>query len=176
VTSDETLAAVARVLRAFHDDQLTDHDSAASNELVVCHNDVRPATVVFDRDRPAALLPSAWAAPGPRRWDVAGAVWRWVPLMADWDTAELGFDPDFDRRGRRLRSFADAYGLAAVDRSTLLDEVERRLEVADAIRRDPSFAGVDGWAALRDERAGEGVLRDRWFVAEFRDRFAEHLV
>jgi hypothetical protein len=170
VTSDETLRTVARLLRSFHDDQSADADA-----IVVCHNDVRPGMVMFGRGRPTRLLPSTWAAPGHRRWDVAGAVWRWVPLLADWDTAELGFDPDLDRRGRRLRSFADEYGLRPADRAVLLDEVELRLEVADAIRLDERFAAVEGWAALRDERHGEGIRRDRWFVAEFRDRFAAHL-
>jgi hypothetical protein len=169
LTSDDALVAVGRVLRTYHDDQ--DPDPAA---IVVCHNDVRPETVVLTDGRPTGLLPSPWAAPGTRLWDVAGAVWRWVPLLCDWDTAELGFDDGLDRRGERLHAFVDAYGLAEADRRSLLDEVELRLEVADAVRLDERFAGIAGWQALRDERAGEGVLRDRWFVAEFRDRLEPH--
>lgn len=167
ITSDDTLAAVARLLRSFHDDQRA--------TPVVCHNDVRPETVEVGAAGPVRLLPSPWAAPGARLWDVAGAAWRWVPLLCDWDTRQLGFDPDFDHRRRRLRLLCDAYGVSATDRSQLLDTIELRLEVADAIRLDGRFADVVGWETLRDERAGEGVQRDRWFVAEFRDRFDPYL-
>src|SRR5262249_44515629 len=87
ITSDEALCAVALVLRAYHDAQ-----DADPTVMVMCHNDVRPETVVLTDGRPSRLRPSPWAAPGTRRWDVAGAVWRWVPLLCDWDAAALGFD------------------------------------------------------------------------------------
>jgi Ser/Thr protein kinase RdoA (MazF antagonist) len=92
---------------------------------IVCHNDVAPYNTVYRHGRPVALIDWDLAAPAPRMWDVAYAVWRFVPLY--WDVEV----PD---RAARLHRFCDAYGLD--DRSGLLDAVAARMVwAAETVRR-----------------------------------------
>lgn len=176
MTGDGALVAVAGLLRARHDTGADRRAGPPGRPLpgapdgdVWCHNDVRPETVVFADGRPVALEPSTWAAAGTRLWDVAGAAWRWVPLHGDFDTEVLGFATGPEVKGRRLRLVADAYGLEAHDRARLLDVIERRVEAAEAVLADPSWADHPGMAAWRADRHGEGPRRDRWHITEYRD-------
>jgi Ser/Thr protein kinase RdoA (MazF antagonist) len=88
---------------------------------LICHNDLGPWNTVLDGARPIALIDWDFAAPAPRVWDVAYALWRWVPLYGG---AEAGSPTE---QARRIRLFCDAYGLA--ERRGLLDVVERRQQV-----------------------------------------------
>ncbi|MEO3789028.1 phosphotransferase [Nonomuraea sp. B10E15] len=102
VTSDESLARVAELVRAFHD--LTAGTPLAGDDEVVCHNDLSPKNTVY-RDEGAGLRPVAFidwdiAAPGRRIHDVAHVCWQY-----------LGLGPGAVDAGRRIRLICDAYGL-----------------------------------------------------------------
>ncbi|MHC5261883.1 phosphotransferase family protein [Streptomyces sp. UC4497] len=115
VTSDESLVALARLVRAFHD--LTAGTELAGAEEVVCHNDLAPKNTVYRPVdgvlRPVAFIDWDLAAPGRRIHDVAHVCWQY-----------LGLGPsvtDTEDAARRMRLIADAYGLA--DRSELVATV-----------------------------------------------------
>jgi len=113
--SPESLAAVAALVRRFHD--LTAGTPLAGEAEVVCHNDLSPRNTVY-RDAGAGLRPVAiidWdgAAPGRRIEDVAHMCWQFLDLgPAVADAADAG---------RAMRLMCDAYGRA--DRSALVDTV-----------------------------------------------------
>lgn len=115
VTSDESLAALARLVREFHD--LTAGTPLAAGAEVVCHNDLSPKNTVY-RDTGAGLSPVAFidwdiAAPGERVHDIAHVCWQYLdlgPSVADPAAAS-----------RRMRLICDAYGLA--DRGALLETI-----------------------------------------------------
>lgn len=82
VRSEQSLAAVARQVRNFHD--LTAGTDLASGHEVVCHNDLSPRNTVY-RDAGGQLLPVAFidwdiAAPGARIHDVPHVCWQYVRL------------------------------------------------------------------------------------------------
>ncbi|TDC07884.1 trifolitoxin immunity protein, partial [Streptomyces sp. 8K308] len=115
VSSDESLVAVARLVREFHD--LTAGSALAGDEEVVCHNDLSPKNTVYrpvgGELRPVAFIDWDLAAPGSRVHDVAHVCWQYLglgPSVAD--PAEAG---------RRMRLVADGYGLA--DRRELVATV-----------------------------------------------------
>lgn len=120
--SAAALVAAARLLRRYHDatatfvappDAIWQLPTRQPAE-VLCHGDVAPYNCVFRDGLPAAFIDFDAAHPGPRRWDVAYAAYRFVPLS---DPVDVG----------RLRAFVDAYGLADTDRALLVETVIDRL-------------------------------------------------
>ena len=82
VSSDESLAVAADLMRQFHD--LTAGSVLAAGAQTVCHNDLSPRNTVYrdgaDGLRPVAFIDWDIAAPGLRIHDVAHACWQFVGL------------------------------------------------------------------------------------------------
>ena len=151
VSSAESLAGVARLVRQFHD--LTAGTPLAGDKEVVCHNDLSPKNTVY-RDGGAGLRPVAFidwdiAAPGARIHDIAHICWQYLdlgPAVADPATAARG-----------VRLMCDAYGLA--DRSQVVatilwwqDRCWRGID-AGADAGDPAMANLRASGAVRSVRA-----------------------
>ena len=103
VGSVESLTAVARLVRQFHD--LAAGTELAGDQEVACHNDLSPKNTVY-RDPGAGLRPVAFidwdlAAPGARIHDIAHVCWQY---------AGLGPGADVARGGHPIAVVADAYG------------------------------------------------------------------
>ena len=86
--SDDTLRAVASMLRRYHDAtvhfviptdavwQWPTHEPAE----VICHNDFCPYNLMFEGGRLVGVIDFDTASPGPRVWDMAYTAYRFVPL------------------------------------------------------------------------------------------------
>ncbi len=144
--SDQALTKAARLLCRYHDatteyeppeGALWQLDGPHPHE-VICHNDFAPYNVVFVNGEPRAIIDFDTAGPGSRIWDVAYAVYRFVPLASDEHSRTLGL-PRAAERGRRLRLFCDAYGLE--QRHGLLENVEHRLEALCAFMASSAASG-----------------------------------
>lgn len=115
VSSDESLVAVARLVREFHD--LTAGTALTGGHEVVCHNDLSPKNTVYrpvnGSLRPAAFIDWDLAAPGARIHDIAHVCWQY-----------LGLGPavaDVGETARRMRLIADSY--ESSDRQRLVHTV-----------------------------------------------------
>jgi hypothetical protein len=154
--TDEALVTVATMLRMFHDAQQgftpppggvwRSFGPPPPDAEVVCHHDAAPHNVIWRPDGTLALIDFDLASPGSRLYDVAYAAWTWVPLFSDRDSVTLGWQrPD---RPRRLRLFADAYGLIPRDRRRFVRTVRRRIvDHVEGIRQlaasgDPAFVRI----------------------------------
>ncbi|MBI1278842.1 MAG: phosphotransferase [Anaerolineaceae bacterium] len=125
--SDNILVEAARLLRRFHD--LTVDlvkESANTSAEVICHNDFAPYNCVFQSGHLVGIIDFDTAAPGSRVWDMAYAVYRFVPLTNDLHSQDCGWNPIPDRMAR-LRLFCDTYGVTPEDRRKLIDTVQERL-------------------------------------------------
>ncbi|WP_427917858.1 phosphotransferase [Streptomyces sp. cg40] len=110
--SDDTLARVAQLVRAFHD--LTHGTALAGDQDVVCHNDLAPKNTVYDTAwRPLAFVDWDLAAPGERVHDVAHVCWQYLDLGPA--------VTDVRATARRIALICEAYGLD--DTGRLLDTV-----------------------------------------------------
>lgn len=135
MTTDASLVAVARMLRRYHEAATVQpgwgelpwryRDPDPGRWEVICHSDVAPYNIVYDRGEPVGLIDFDVAGPGPKLWDIAYAAYRLVPFANDASCRVLGF-PEPPDRARRLARFLDAYGLD--DRSGLLEMAVRRVE------------------------------------------------
>src|SRR6266487_2320141 len=126
--TDEALVTVATMLRMFHDAQYgfrpvpgavwRSFGPPPPDTEVICHHDAAPHNVIWRPDGTLALIDFDLASPGARIYDVAYAAWTWVPLFSDRDSYTLGWKRP--NRPRRLRLFADAYGLTPRDRQRVI--------------------------------------------------------
>lgn len=157
---DDTLTAVARLVRRLHDtaQSFVSPAGAAWQQAmafpgggdVICHNDLAPWNTVFAGERPVAFIDWDEAAPGPRWWDVVYALWHFVPLYGDPASDPFGL-AEFEPRGRRSRLFCDAYGLQ--DRERLVDQIVQRQRSVyrvfrDGFRATQPMCGCGKWAQV----------------------------
>ncbi len=164
-SSDDLVAAVAALIRDLHD-ALTSFTPAP--DLVfprmpgapegagfICHNDLAPWNTIFKHGRPEAFIDWDLVAPAPPEWDLAYAAWRFVPLYPD--DALYG---DAASRGRRLRTFLDAYGMADEQRSGFVPLIRQRQVSAYETVEQWGGAGMPGFARLFEQRLHVGALDD----------------
>lgn len=91
---------------------------------LICHNDFGPWNIVYDGDEPVGILDWDFAAPGPRRNDVAYALEYAVPFRDDATALSWHHFAEVPDRRHRLEVFAEAYGLTAT--TGLIDDVIAR--------------------------------------------------
>jgi hypothetical protein len=181
---DEGLASSARLIRRYHDavDGFVPPPGAAWQFMVgaplkgpvVCHNDLAPLNTVYDSGHARALVDWDFAAPGSREWDVAYALWRYVPLYEDAAWLQRHGEPLPPDKPRRLRIFCDAYGLE--DRSGIVDLVRRRVQVLYDSVRTWGEAGVGEYAHIWADTRGRQWLGTIDFIDREREAWDRALV
>jgi aminoglycoside phosphotransferase (APT) family kinase protein len=128
VQTEAVLIEAARLLRRLHDigASLTVPPDAVFQlplesdqpRQVICHNDFAPYNCVFRGGHLVGIIDFDTAAPGSRLWDIAYAVYRFVPMITDGHARLSGWNPIPDRAAR-LRLFCDTYGLDEQNRGQL---------------------------------------------------------
>ena len=172
--SDGTLAQLGLLTREFHDAtagfeappgaEWSYLDGAPREGEVICHNDLGPWNTVFRGGEPLAFIDWDGAAPAPRIWDVAYAVYRFVPFVPDEICCSiLGWDEPPDRP-RRTQIFCGAYGIDAGD---VLRTIARRIELMIATGVAGNADGIprfgDFWMTVMRQR----LVRDLRFVRSY---------
>ncbi|MBB5911630.1 hypothetical protein BJY24_000497 [Nocardia transvalensis] len=159
-STDQSLVAVARAVREFHD--LTAGTPLAADQDVVCHNDLSPKNTVYRPGGSVAFLDWDLAAPGARIHDIAHMCWQYLnlgPSVADVTVA-----------ANRMRLMCDAYGLA--DRTHVVDTI---LWWQDRCWRGIESAADNGDPAmvnLRNSGAVDAVRAAYDWTSEHRAEFA----
>ena len=118
--SEASLCAAAIMLRRYHDATtnfvLTSGDRWRMKvpddqpAEVICHNDFAHYNCVFDGAGPIALIDFDMAAPGSRAWDLAYALYRFVPFCAPEKYENFGLRGLAFSEVERAASFLRAYG------------------------------------------------------------------
>jgi hypothetical protein len=177
--TDETLAALGRLLRRFHDavisyvpppgavwDTLVASNLDDTPELIG-HCDVTLENVIFRDRMPYALIDFDLARPTTRLFDVVTTLRHWAPLddPADRDPLLRGVDV-----GRRLAVFCAAYGLDPERRRAVLPAARIRFERSyDAMRTRAERLG-GGWARMWQAGAGWRIRRAQdWLEGNWDD-------
>lgn len=140
ILTDRQLASAGRLIRRFHD--ATAGTALAGDAEVVCHPDLGQHNMVFQGEEAVAIID--WdedVAPGPRRFDLAHALWC---------LAEIGAQGGaIDDQAHRAYVVCDAYGWG--DRSGLIDELEARFRRALAHAQANELDGaVRIWTRMLD--------------------------
>ncbi|GAA0225538.1 aminoglycoside phosphotransferase family protein [Cryptosporangium japonicum] len=155
VVGDAGLAAMARLLRDYHDAVRSFRPAAAAgwaaddgafeNGELVCHGDFGPWNLVWRGTRPIGILDWDYVHPGRPVHDVAYALEYVAPFRDDHYSCESMHHPVPPDRRRRLETFARSYGLTTVDGlvDAVIDQqstVWRRARQLAAEGRQPQVA------------------------------------
>jgi thiamine kinase-like enzyme len=166
-----TVQLAAKMLREYHDATLDferrDEDiwflSYEGNlkKEVICHNDFAPYNVTFKHNNPSGLIDFDTACPAPRIWDVAYAVYRFVPLSME------VYDPntnkyrkynktlDCSERALLLCTFLEAYARGIEDGITVSEvEVIDVLDVLEVLQN--VIMRLEALVKLFDEECSKG--------------------
>ncbi|MEV6982280.1 aminoglycoside phosphotransferase family protein [Sphaerisporangium sp. NPDC051017] len=182
VMTDETLAALARLVRRFHDAVAGFVPPAgavweggswddAEPELVG-HCDITPQNVIFRDNVPCALIDFDTARPTTRLFDIVTTLRHWVPIAdpVDREPAQRMCDV-----GARIRLFCDAYGLSARERRRLLDLTRLRFDRSYVAMRTRALEDGGGWARMWEDGAGERIRRAAAWLDDNWDELDAHL-
>lgn len=142
--SDEILVSAARLLRRIHDAtvdiaplSLSGWQAPVREPVeVICHGDFAPYNCVFQQGKLVGVIDFDHAHPGPRSWDLAYALYRFVPLMAPGNPDCYG---TLAYQLRRARLFCEAYGLS--ERTTIASTVRARVAYVAACLRHGAAEG-----------------------------------
>ena len=123
---------------------------------VLCHGDFAPYNATFAGGHLRGVIDFDAVHPGPRLWDFAYAAYRWVPFMAP---SNPECREELPGQLRRLRVFADGYGLSADERERLPKAMSERLRSLIAYMRDEAAGGSEDMR--RNIEAGHLALYER---------------
>ena len=185
-SDDDLLAAVGRLLRRYHEAAASFVPppgvawrfcvGAPTEGEVVCHNDAGPWNVVVRDGRPVALIDWDLAAPGPRTWDLAYALWRFAPFYPSGALGSLTRDFGTPaEQGRRGRVLCDGYGLARAERTGLVELVERRIRVSHDTLAARAAAGEPAWVRMVAEGHGADDAENIAYLRRHRAEIERHL-
>jgi hypothetical protein len=178
VLSDETLLAVARTLRSYHDAsagfvpapgavwQFPAHEPAE----VVCHNDFAPYNLMFEGTELTGVIDFDVASPGPRVLDMGYSAYRFVPLT-DPRNPDVPY-PGVAEQERRLALFCSAYGEPAIRSRDVVRSAAAKLRELVAFIVDGAAAGDPAQQAVLAR--GDTVIYER-DVAYLERRLASHV-
>ncbi len=142
--SDEILISAAMLFRRLHDATvdiaplwLSGWQGPVREPVeVICHGDFAPYNCVFQQGKLVGVIDFDHAHPGPRSWDLAYALYRFVPLMASDNPDCYG---TLAGQLRRARLFCEAYGLS--ERAEIASTVRARVAYMAACLRDGAVEG-----------------------------------
>jgi len=122
---------------------------------VICHNDFAPYNITFSDGLPIGVIDFDTACPAPRVWDIAYAVYRFVPLSRqtyDPNTCVYrAYDKKKDAKTRTqvLDAFLSEYG--DMDKQRVAENIPLRLQALVDLFDEKCKAGDPAFIRMRGE-------------------------
>ena len=181
--NDRVLTDAAKLLRRCHDagedyiKRLTGEEPwmlpAREPAEVMCHGDFAPYNVTFREGGVYGIIDFDTLHPGPRLWDLAYAVYRWVPFMAPSNPESR---EDLAGQLRRLKLFSDAYGLREAEKAQLPSGMIERLQSLVSYMREEAEAGNEDMRKNIEEGHVDLYLRDIAWIRENEAKIRDSLL
>jgi Ser/Thr protein kinase RdoA (MazF antagonist) len=132
---------------------------------LVSHLDVTPRNTVVRDGRAEGFIDFDLAGPTTRLLNAYNTAVHWVPLCPAADLPAAWRHVD---QPRRLRIFADAYGLSAVQRAELPDLGIARADISWLRMQASARQLGGGWARMWENGAGDAIRRRKSWLEELR--------
>jgi hypothetical protein len=182
VWTEECLVSAATLLRRYHDATTQFRQPSQANwqfvypdetrHEVICHNDFAPYNLVFVDQTVHALIDFDTCGPGPRLWDLAYAVYWFVPLYPHDLPYARGLN-DALQANQRLQRFCMAYGISYTQE--LLDMVELRLEALCQLLITRAANGEQAYQTMIEEGHLAGYQQSLATFRAHRPLLEQHL-
>ncbi|WP_433271729.1 phosphotransferase [Actinosynnema sp. CS-041913] len=174
---DSALVSAAKLLRRVHDATAHLPDKTGRRWRlptvepveVVCHGDFAPYNCVFDHGETTGVFDFDAAHPGPRRWDLAYALYRFTPMS----TVD---SPPVPEQARRARLFLDSYGRTRGDRLDVVDALAPRLLALVDFMRGEAAAGDPNFARHLEQGHADIYLKDAEHLTRHRPTWTRIVV
>jgi hypothetical protein len=124
--NDEMIIGAAKLLKRYHNISRDYINELRGDEKwmllpvkpaeVMCHGDFAPYNVTLIDDTPMGIIDFDTLHPGPAIWDIAYAVYRWIPFTSPENPDHYD---DLDEQIRKIKVFMDSYGANAGQRVDL---------------------------------------------------------
>lgn len=135
VKCDEALISFCKLVKRFHDigeeyiEALTGIEEwmlpVRTPIETMCHGDLAPYNIAMEGKEAVGIIDFDTLHPGPRLWDIAYSLYRWIPLMSPDNPESFGSEDD---KHRRLELFIRTYGLNNISNKEIIKCVIDRLE------------------------------------------------
>jgi thiamine kinase-like enzyme len=174
----EVVRAAAILLKKYHSATLDYQPEAADQWFleytgdlareVICHNDFAPYNVTFENDLPVGIIDFDTACPGPREWDIAYAVYRFVPLSRElydpWEKTYRFYEKERDANERKtlLKEFLDSYGIS----TDIGKYIIARLQALVTLFDDECKKGNEAFLRMKQEGHQELYRKEIEFIKE----------
>lgn len=171
--TDEILVEAAELLQAYHSasekyiSRLTRQEAwmlpVVAPIEVMCHGDFAPYNVTVVNGRLFGMIDFDTAHPGPRLWDAAYAVYRWVPFRSPENENNCH---SLDEQITRTRIFLNAYGMPDRERQRLPEMMAERLNSLVGYMKGQAEAGNEDFAKnIRDGHLNQ-YLEDIQYIKD----------
>jgi thiamine kinase-like enzyme len=133
-------------------------------------NDIGPYNTIYVEKMAVAFIDFESAAPGPRLWDVAFAVYRFARLCELSNISGVS-GAHLDRVAQRIRRFCDYYDFQ--ERADLLDAVLRRLKYQIVWMSSPENIDIQHRGTAEEHLAF--YRRDTVAIARHAEKLGQYL-
>jgi thiamine kinase-like enzyme len=168
---DHMIISSAKLLRSYHEvsgryiDRITNKEAwmlpARDPIEVMCHGDFAPYNVTIVDGEAFGIIDFDTLHPGPKLWDIAYAVYRWVPVSNP-------TNPDnrfsLEEQIRKMKLFLDTYGVNAEERELLPQTMVDRLTRLIDYMENQAENGNQDFQKNIDEGHLELYLKDIQFI------------
>ncbi|MBR3772528.1 MAG: aminoglycoside phosphotransferase family protein [Clostridium sp.] len=174
--TDEVLKEAARLLKNYHRlgkcylKKLTGKEVWMLPPIapmeVMCHGDFAPYNVTIVDGKPAGIIDFDTLHPGPVLWDVAYAVYRWVPFTS---TSNPDYYDEIEEQVRKAKVFLDAYEATLQERKALPDMMVKRLESLVSYMTGQAKEGNEDFEKNLKEGHGELYMQDIAYINKYKE-------
>ncbi|SHI16244.1 aminoglycoside phosphotransferase family protein [Clostridium intestinale] len=176
----KNIKLIANMLKEYHDATVDFHYGEEDewfleykgglDKEVICHNDIASYNITFSNNAPVGIIDFDTACPAPRIWDIAYAVYRFVPLSKKVyvpyknDYRDYKRACDSEERKVLIKKFADSYGDYEV--KDILENVILRLESLVELFNSECQKGNMEFIKMKNEGHQEFYIEEIKFIKQ----------